>query len=135
MSSLEQALRERWAASDTLNALLASTQVVVGQRGSPAELPWVSITRESGFRKAQSSLNRLDATTIRFELYFADYDDGRALATALAKETPVGLHRDAFDITGDGRAVSVILENEGSIQDERGNWLFIVDFVVTYRRP
>lgn len=134
MSSLEQALRERWAASDTLNSLLASTRVVVGQRGK-SDLPYVSITRDSSFRKAQSSSNRIDATTIRFELYFADYDDGRSLATTLAKKTPDGLHQDMFDITGDGRAVSVILENEGSLQDDRGNWLFIVDFVVTYKRP
>lgn len=134
MATLEQTIRERWASNTTLNGLLASTKVYVGNN-SNNDLPWVSITRESSFRRAQSSSNRIDATTIRFEIYYATYDEGRALATALAKQTTTGFHQDSFDITGDGRAVSMILENEGSFQDERGNWVFVVDFVVTYKRP
>ena len=134
MATLEQTIRERWAANTTLNGLLASSKVYVGQN-STATLPWVSITRESSTKRVQSSANRIDATTIRFELYLGSYDDGRALATALAKQTTTGFHQDSFDITGDGRAVSMILENEGDFQDERGNWVFVVDFVVTYKRP
>lgn len=134
MSTLEQTIVGRWAASTTLNGLIASTRVYLGSN-SDKQLPWVSMTRESGFRKAQSSANRIDATTIRFEIYHSDYEKGRAVADALAKQTPVGLHQDSFSITGDGKATSMILENEGSFQDERGNWVFVVDFTVTYQRP
>lgn len=134
MATLEQTIIERWAAKTTLNGLLASTKVYLGDNSS-GTLPWVSLTRESSFRKAQSSANRIDATTIRFEIYHDDYEKGRAIATALAKQTTTGFHQDAFDITGDGRACSMILENEGSFKDERGTWVFVVDFVVTYKRP
>ena len=132
--TLEGAIIGRWAASETLNGLVASTRVYVGSN-SEQKPPWVSVTRESGFRKAQSSANRIDATTIRFEIYHEDYEKGRAVANALAKQTPTGLHQDSFSITGDGRATSMIFENEGSFQDERGNWVFVVDFTVTYQRP
>lgn len=134
MATLEQAIIARWAASTTLNGLLASTCVYQGSNSSES-LPWVSMTRESSFKRAQSSANRIDATTIRFEIYHDDYEKGRAIATALAKQTPVGLHQDQFSIDGDGRAASMILENEGSTQDMRGTWIFIVDFTVTYQRP
>lgn len=134
MSTLEQTIIERWAANTTLNALLASTKVYLGTNSS-GELPWVSLTRESSFRKAQSSANRIDATTIRFEIYHNDYEKGRAIATTMGKQYPSGFHQDSFDITSDGRATSMILENEGSMQDERGTWIFIVDFTVTYKRP
>jgi len=134
VATLEQTIVERWASKSALNALLSSTRVYVGNNSS-ASLPWVSLTRESGTRRVQSSANRLDTTTMRFEIYHSDYEKGRAIATTLAKQTTNGFHQDAFDITGDGRAVSMILENEGDFQDERGTWVFVVDFAVTYRRP
>lgn len=140
MATLEGTIHRRWALKAALNALLSVDRVFTGENRNKTDLPWCSLNRDSGFRKAQSSVNRIDATTIRFEICHDNFVKGRAITTQLCMAVNTtdggGFHQDKFSIDDDGGNIaSMILENEGTLQDERGTWSFFCDFVLTYQRP
>lgn len=135
MATLESTIHTRWASKTALNAKLSHELLFTGNQYDTVP-PYVVLSREGSSKASQSNRSRYDLTSVRFSIFYADYDQGRDITTQVAKQSPLGFHQDSFDITGDGRALVMVKSNDFAIQDtENGLWLFVVDFEVTYRLP
>jgi hypothetical protein len=82
--SLEQTLREMWAADPTLPGLLPVDRVFTGCPPPQAAAPLVVLERRAGRIVRNTSHGRVEQIELIWKIHTATYDEAAALAQALA---------------------------------------------------
>ncbi len=124
--NLEQAIHERWAASDTLNALLPAENLKTGRSFGDA-VPYATIARmENRTILRTSAGDALDEVRLRVNEWHDEYDAGRAVA----EEVKAAFDRGSFALSGDDRVVQMLRTNDFASQHDDGAWQFTTEFLV-----
>jgi hypothetical protein len=127
-------LHERWAANATLNGLLDSSLVATGtwfDVEPSLDTGYATITRQTSDSVISRSSDgtREEKIQIRITVYVSrdKYDEGESIADA-AKSAFGGA---SFDLDGTDSVKSIMLTGYQPIDDEEGDWYFILDFICT----
>jgi len=124
--NLEQAIHERWAASDGLNALLPAENLKTGRSLGDA-MPYATIARLKNRTLFRTSAgDALDEVTLRVNVWHDEYDAGRAVA----EEVKAAFDRGSFALSGDDRVVQMLRTNDFASQHDDGAWQFTTEFLV-----
>jgi hypothetical protein len=124
--SLEQALRECWASSDTLPALAPVTRVWSGHAvGKPESLPYVVIHRLSEENAAPCGGPIRSRVRIAFAVYAADLDSGRAIGAQIRRR----FHRIGFPLA-DGEALDMAWLKTDERVERDGVWRIETEYSV-----
>mgnify|MGYP001827114254 CR=1 FL=1 len=124
--NLEQVIHQRWAASDTLNALLPAENVKTG-RSLDGSTPYATIARlKSRTRLRTNAGDALDELTLRICVWHDEYDAGRAVA----EEVKAAFDRSAFTLAGGDRVVQMLRSDDFASQHDDGLWQFTTEFLV-----
>lgn len=124
--NLEQAIHERWAASDALNALLPAENLKTG-RSFGDGMPYATLARvENRTILRTSAGDALDEVRLRVNVWHDEYDAGRAVA----EEVKAAFDRGSFALSGNDRVVQMLRTNDFASQQEDGAWRFTTEFLV-----
>jgi len=124
--NLEQAIHQRWAATDALNALLPAENLVTG-RASGRSTPYATLVRQRS-RPAVSSntADAIDEVTLRLHVWHDDHD----AALAIARQVKTAFDRGRFDLAGGDRVISMRRTGERVSQHDDGLWQVTLEFTV-----
>jgi hypothetical protein len=128
--NLEQAIHQRWAASDALATLLPTDRVTTGRSFGHA-LPYATITRRSCRTPFRTNAGALDEVALRIHVWHDDYDRGRSIVDEL-KAT---FDRSDFPLTGGARVVQMRRADDSAVEHNDGTWQFAVEFLVQVHLP
>lgn len=127
--NLSEVLHQQWAANATLNALLPATSVQTGTyfKVDPT-FPYATITRPGGQVLHRENADvRLDTVTVRIAIYHGA--DSHPAGEAIAQAVDDAFDKLAFDLSGSDRVISMMIDGSPSeLQDDEGNWTWVVDF-------
>ncbi len=129
--NLEQAIHQRWAASDALAALLPAEHLKTG-RSLAGSLPYATITRKScrtAFRT--NAGDALDEVALRISVWHGDYNAGRSVV----EQMKAAFDRSSFDLSGGARVTQMRRTDDSALQHDDGTWQFIIDFLVQVYLP
>jgi hypothetical protein len=126
-------IHERWAAAAALNALLPVSRVVTGTYF--AEEPslddgYATITRPGDAPLAWfADGSRLDRVPVRITVYVSrdKHDEGEAIADAVK----MAFDGAACSLSTDDMVLRMMLSAYQPLDDDDGNWYFILDFDCT----
>jgi hypothetical protein len=123
--TLEQAIHERWAATDALAALMPAERLTTG-RASGA-LPYATLLRqESRPLAATNGGVAVEELSLRLRVWHADHDAGRAVVDA-AKTALDGA--EFYPVEG-ARLARLRRQGEAAFEHEDGTWRFTVRYRV-----
>ena len=129
--NLEQAIHQRWAASDTLASLLPAERLKTG-RSFGDSLPYATITRQGNRTAFRTNAgDALDEVRLQIRVWHDDYDAGRAIA----EQVKAAFDRSDFALSGGGRVVQMRRTGDSASQHDDGTWRFTVDFLVQVHLP
>ena len=129
--NLEQVIHQRWAATETLNALLPAENVKTG-RSLDGATPYATIARlKSRTRLRTNAGDALDELTLRVCVWHDEYDAGRAVAD----EVKATFDRSAFTLAGGDRVVQMLRSDDFASQHDDGLWQFTTEFLVQVYLP
>ena len=124
--NLEQAIHQRWAASEALAALLPAGAVKTG-RSLDDTVPYATVTRRANRTVFRTNAgDALDEVTLRIDVWHDDYDAGRAIL----REVKEAFDRSAFDLTGGDRVTQMRRASDFASQHDDGVWQLTIDFLV-----
>ncbi len=133
MASLEGQILTQWAGKATLNGLLASTAVYIGDIRD-VDPPYCQITRESAFTQDRMSGSaRVDVVNLRFMIFHSSHVSGAAIRDELMSDA--GFDNNTFDVASNGAVIVMRHENNFELQDDNGIWSFVTDFEVAHQLP
>ena len=129
--SLEAAIHDRWAGAAALVALLPAAAVFTGAARGNVSLPYVVLVREGETpRTRTSSLTEVSEIVVRFEIYAAELDVGKAIAEAI---------RVAFNRQGFALAIGTCLVMQGTSEQEQpaadGTWMVTASYLARVAVP
>jgi hypothetical protein len=127
--SIEATIHDWYAASASLVALLPASRFVTGhvQDETQQDLPYCTLNRESDAPSYRTNCGRMDAASLRFQLWHEAWNSGNTIADAIVAAFDNG-ERTAGAIT----IHSMRLSNRFHLQEDDGVWQFLLDFDVTY---
>jgi len=129
--NLEQAIHERWAASEALASLLPAENVRTGRSyGQP--MPYAALTRlgsRTAFRT--NAGDAMDEVTLRINVWHDDYDAGRAIL----EQVKAAFDRSDFALSGGDRVVQMRRTDDSASQHDDGAWQFTIEFLVQVHLP
>lgn len=129
--NLEQAIHQRWAASEGLNSVLAAERVKTG-RSLGDSLPYANVARLSNRTALRTNAgDALDEVVLRVNVWHDDYDSGRAIVHALK----AAFDRADFALADGVQVVQMRRTDDSATQHEDGTWQFTVDFLVQVHLP
>lgn len=121
--TLEQAIRAHWAATSALNDLLPVTRLVTGRTRTLAS-PYATLLRSGTRNVGHTSAGRIDAITLRLELWHDDYAAGRTVMTAIDTA-----FRTATLTLSDGQqCLSLRVSGQSDHAPEEGPWQFVLEW-------
>jgi hypothetical protein len=129
--NLEQAVHQRWAASEALAAMLAAERVTTG-RSLGDSVPYATITRRqcrTAFRT--NAGDALDEVTLRIHVWHDDHEAGRAIV----EQVKATFDRSDFELAGGARVVQMRRAHDAAVQHDDGTWQFTVEFLVEVYLP
>ena len=129
--SLEAAIHDRWAGAAALVALLPEARVFTGAARGNVPLPYVVLMREGETpRTRTSSLTEVSEIVVRFVIYVAELDVGKAIAEAI---------RVAFNRQGFALAIGTCLVMQGTSEQEQaatdGTWMVTASYLARVAVP
>ncbi|MBX3411568.1 MAG: hypothetical protein KF708_02530 [Pirellulales bacterium] len=129
--SLEGAIHERWGATAALAALAPAERVLTGAARGDLPLPYVVLVREGeSARLRTSSHTEVTEILVRFEIYAAELDLGKAIAEAL---------RGPFNRQGFALEVGTCLVMQGTSEQEQlaadGIWTVTANYLARIALP
>ncbi len=125
--NLAQVLHQRWAADESLNALLPAERVFTGTSVTPA-MPLAVISRARARPAVQFADGAgLDTVEVRIELYDPSYDASLAVLAALKR----AFDRTRFDLAGAGKVLYMRRTADHARQEPDGTWRTTVEFDCT----
>ena len=129
--NLEQVIHQRWAASETLNALLPAEHVKTGRSfGDP--LPYATLTRLKNRTVFRTNAgDALDEVTLRVNVWHDDYDAGRAIT----EQVKAAFDRSDFALSGGDRVVQMRRTDDSASQHHDGTWQFTIEFLIEIHLP
>ncbi len=129
--NLAKLIHERWATDAALSALLPVSSVSTGiYFAADPTVPYATITRPGDFVVGRSSDGvRIESVPVRITIYhdLDHYDEGEAIADAVK----AAFDGSAFDLATEQRVVAMRLVRYQPLQDDDGDWYFILDFECT----
>ena len=129
--NLEQAIHQRWAASDDLAGLLPVERVKTG-RSLNDSLPYATIARRKSRTLFRTNAgDALDEVTLRVNVWHDDYDAGRAIAEAVR----AAFDRSDFPLSDGDRVIRMRRTNDFASQHDDGAWRFTVEFLAQVYLP
>jgi len=124
--NLEEAIHQRWAASEALAALLPAENVHTG-RSLGDTIPYATLTRRANRTALRTnSGDALDEVSLRIDVWHDDYDAGRAIV----HEIKAAFDRSDFALSGGDRVVEMRRTDDSASQHDDGVWQFTIDFLV-----
>ena len=124
--NLEQAIHQRWAATDALNALLPAENLVTG-RASGRSTPYATLVRQRSRPVVSSNTaDAIDEVTLRFHVWHDDHD----AALAIARQVKTAFNRSRFDLAGGDRVIGMRRTSDRGTQHDDGLWQVILEFTV-----
>jgi hypothetical protein len=129
--SLEQAIRERWAASDALVRLVPLASLMTGAAHGDPAMPYVVLTNRGQTSQARTtSGTTLGKAEVRLAVYATDLDEAKRIAVEMRKAL------DRASLSWQGAAA---LDVQWKGQDEQlaadGTWQVAVDLVALVEIP
>lgn len=129
--NLEQAIHQRWAASDALNALLPAEKVKTG-RSLGDSMPYATIARLKNRTVLRTNAgDALDEVTLRVNVWHDEYDAGRAVA----EQVKAAFDRSDFALSDGDRVVQMLRTDDFASQHDDGAWQFTTEFLVQVHLP
>lgn len=127
--NLGQVLHTRWEADGTLNGLLPVAKVMTGiYFAEDPVYPYATITRPYDVPLQYDNTGAaVERVMVRITVYHAaeSYDEGQAIANAVKS----AFDRTDFNLSGSDRVLNMQRDSYQAIQDEQGDWYFVIDFV------
>lgn len=128
---LEQAIHQRWAADETLAALLPAASLTTGRPGD-ANLPYATVNRLRNQALVRTNAgNSLDEATLQINVWHDNYDSGRAIV----EQVKVVFDRSNFDLPGGGRVIQMKRAEDSAEHHADGLWQFTILFLVQVDLP
>jgi len=129
--NLEQAIHQRWAASDALAALLPAANVKTGRSfGDP--VPYATIARETSRTVFRTNAgDALDEVTLQINVWHDSYDAG----LAVVEQVQAAFDRSGFTLAGGDTVVQMRRVADSTRQHEDGRWQWTVKFLVDVYLP
>lgn len=122
---LEQAIHERWAASQALAALLPADRVSTG-RSSSSTVPYATILRQRSQTALRTNAgDTLDEVTLGINVWHEAYDAGRAILD----QVRATFDRSAFDLPDGSRVLHMRRASESAFQHSDGLWQLSIQFL------
>mgnify|MGYP005839736353 CR=1 FL=1 len=123
--SLEQAVHERWAASQALAALLPADRVSTGRSSCPT-VPYATILPERRQTALRTNAgDTVDEVTLRVNVWHEAYGAGRAIV----EQVRAAFDRAAFELPGGGRVLHMRRTSESAAQHGDGLWQLSIQFL------
>jgi Protein of unknown function (DUF3168) len=128
---LEQAIHQRWAASETLESLLPAERLKTGlSPGDP--MPYATLTRQGNRTTLHSNAgDAVDETTLRIDVFSDNFDAGQAIA----EQVKAAFDRSSFALSGDDRVVQMRRTNDWAAQAADRVWQFAIQFLAQVHLP
>jgi hypothetical protein len=124
--TLEQAIHERWAASQALAALLPADRVTTG-RSSRGAVPYVTLLRERSRTALRTNAgDTLEEVTLRMNVWHEDYDAARAIVDQIR----VAFDCSHFELAGGSRVLRMRRTGDWALQHGDGLWQLTIRFLV-----
>jgi hypothetical protein len=138
--SVEKAIRDRWASSADLSALMSVDSLTTGwsheEKATDEQLPAGMLNVQST-RGNYTSDGRSDEVGVRLQIWSREHAEGKAIRDQIC-----GYRGEASWVTGvfdnvswqaDGTNVSLCrVDNDFAFQEEDGVWQFVFDLTVIY---
>ena len=123
--NLEEAIHQRWAASEGLAALLPAEGVKTGRSLDDA-VPYATLTRRASRTAFRTNAgDALDEVGLRIDVWHDDYDAGRAIV----HQIKAAFDRSDFELVGGDRVVQMRRTDDSASQHDDGVWQFTIDFL------
>ena len=123
--NLEEAIHQRWAASEALAALLPADGVKTGRSLDDA-VPYATLTRRANRTAFRTNAgDALDEVSLRIDVWHDDYDAGRAIV----HQVKAAFDRSDFELSGGDRVVQMCRTDDSASQHDDGVWQFTIDFL------
>jgi hypothetical protein len=139
MSSIEQALHDRWPTL-AVSSLVPAARFTTGYTGEATASPFVSVMRTSQERKRTSG-NQVELwSTMAFAIHGPNFDECQAVSEALQRDWPNGLdragasHSVPFEF-GTLRIFDAEIVDESYAQNEDFAWTFSLLIRFHTRQP
>ena len=122
--NLVQVIHQRWAADETLRALLPASRVTTGITVDPAT-PYAVIGQQSNRPIFQcSDGSSVDRVGLRVQVFHESYD----AAAAIVDRLKAVFHLAQFPLAGSDKVLAMQRANDSERQQDDGLWQFVVDF-------
>jgi len=129
--SLEGAIHDRWAGATALVPRVPAARVFTGAARGDVPLPYVVLVREGETARLRtSSLTEVSDIVVRFEIYVAELDAGKAIAEAI---------RGEFNRRGFALSLGTCLVMQGTSEQEQpaadGTWTVTASYLARVAVP
>ena len=129
--SLEQAVHQRWAATDALALLLPVENLTTGLAHGDS-LPYATIVRKQGRPTLRTNAGAtLEEVTLQINVWHDDHDSGREIA----EEVEAAFDGADFALSSGARVVQMRRTDEHGSQRDDGIWRFTLEFLVHVYLP
>lgn len=124
--NLEQAIHQRWAATDALNSLLPAENVTTG-RSLSRSTPYATLVRQRSRPALRTNTaDAVDEVTLRFNVWHDDHDAG----LAIAQQIKAAFDRGRFALAGGDRVIEMRRTGDWATQHDDGVWQVTIEFLV-----
>ena len=124
--NLEQAIHQRWAATEELASLVPAENVSTGRRFHAA-LPYATIRRKAGRTVLRTNAQAaLDEVVLEISVWHENHDAGRAAAEAVR----AAFDRSSFTLAGGNRVMQMRRTADSTAQTQDGTWRMTIEFLV-----
>jgi hypothetical protein len=128
---LEQAIHQRWEATEALNSLLPVAGVTTG-RSFDTSLPYASITRTTVRTILRTnSGDALDEVLLEIHVWHDDYDAGREIV----QQVNAAMDRADFPLSDGGQVLQMRRAGQSDSEHDDGVWRFTLRFLVQVYLP
>jgi hypothetical protein len=129
--NLEQAIHQRWAASEPLASLLPAERVKTG-RSFGHTVPYATIERRTSRTAFRTNAgDALDEVTLQITVWHDDHDAGWAVIDQIKATFDL---RD-FALSGGDRVARMRRTGDSATQHDDGTWQLSIDFTVRISLP